>query len=124
MCTAAVILAIYFPAGWLVLHVATPQRLLLESPPFAAGDVLLCNPSAYWRSDPRPGDVVLFDVPMHEVRLPPAARFVLPNVPANVPVFANVGGLGIERLLAAAGAKVQWKAGQLTVNGRPSAWRP
>jgi hypothetical protein len=123
LCMAGVLLAIYIPAGWLVSQVATPQRIVVDTPPFSAGDVVLCNASAYWRSDPRPGDVVLCDFPIQRRALS-AVEAVAAGLGGYHGAMVDAGGLGIERLLAGPGAQVQWKAGRLTVDGQPSSWSP
>ena len=111
-CLLILTVAIYLPAAWLVTRVATPQQFVMDSPPFAAGDVVLYAPLAYWRSAPKPGDVVICDIPQ--------SRIALPGLHANV---VN-GGLQVERLLAGPGSKVLWADGQLTVDDRPAEWLP
>jgi hypothetical protein len=109
-CLLVLVCVVYLPAGHLLGWVATPQRLLLDSPPFAAGDVVLYSPLAYRIDTPRPGDVVICDVPMTQIAIPNLGR-------AGV---IQAGGLRIERLLAGPGATVEWASGRLLVNGRPA----
>jgi hypothetical protein len=107
---------LYWPAGWLISRVAVPQRILISTPPFAAGDVILYNPSAFRNATPEVGDVVICNLPPR--RIPAPGRYYGYNA------MLEVGGLRIERLLAGPGSKVQWAAGELTVDDRPAEWLP
>jgi hypothetical protein len=98
----------------LVTRVAGPLPVQAANAPLAPGDVLLSNRWAYWRSPPRPGDVV-------EYRLP-AARFN-PTGRGGPPIVLRED-TGIDRILAGPGAKVRWDKGRLTVDGVPAAPRP
>jgi hypothetical protein len=113
VCPAFLAFAIYLPIGRLIGMVATPQVILINSPPFVAGDVILYNPSAFRNSRPQPGDVVLCN--------PQAIRIPLP-VPAHMAIERQ--GLQIERLLAGPGSKVEWADGRLTVDDQPAEWMP
>jgi signal peptidase I len=105
----------YYPAARLVALVATPQRFNLPAPPFEAGDVVLVNPSAYWRSDPQPGDVVHYRMPAVNARMPGAGHY---------PAIYRLQGDRVDRILAKAGEKVTSNQGKLLVNGQPSPWLP
>ncbi len=67
------IVAVYYPAGWLLSQVATPQRFATAAPPFEAGDVVLVSPYAYRRSDPQLGDVVSYSLSLRYIQRPAAA---------------------------------------------------
>jgi hypothetical protein len=97
-------LFVYYPAALLVAQVASPQRFNVAVPPFAAGDVVLLNPSAYRWRDPQPGDVV--------------------QCPGVYAAAYHVRGDRIERILARAGDQVTCVQGKLLVNGEPSPWLP
>ena len=114
-CLLVLTLVVYVPLSRLVLWVATPMQLLQDSPPFAAGDVILYSQFAYRSADPQPGDIVLCDIPTVRVPLGIAAR-------NNAMI--DVGGLRIERLLAGPGTTVHWAAGRLSVDGQPADWLP
>jgi signal peptidase I len=102
---------VYYPAGWLLAQVATPQRFGTTMPPFVAGDVVLVNHMAYNRSQPEPGDVVLYQVPPQDI--------------ANVGhAIYRVAGDRIDRVIARAGQKVTFDQGKLLVDGEPSPWLP
>jgi signal peptidase I len=105
----------YYPVGQLLARVATPQRFNLAAPPFEAGDVVLVNPSAYRRSDPRPGDVVHYRLPAQDVRA---------LGPGPYPRMYRLQGDRVDRILARAGDKVTCDRGKLLVNGQPSPWLP
>ena len=105
----------YYPVGQLLALVATPQRFNVAAPPFEAGDVVLVNPSAYRRSDPRPGDVVHYRLPAQDVRA---------TGPGWYPRMYRLQGDRVDRILARAGDKVTCDRGKLLVNGQPSPWLP
>jgi hypothetical protein len=115
VCPAFLAFAIYLPVGRLMATVATPQAILLDSPPFYAGDVVIYNPSAFRNSRPQPGDVVLCNIPA--TRVPTPAHVILHGA-------IEMRGLRIERLLAGPGSKVEWADGRLTVDDQPAEWMP
>jgi hypothetical protein len=106
---------VYLPAGWLVGRVATPVPIVGRATPFEPGDVVLYNRSAYSRSAPEIGDVVLY-------RIPPQ-RFTAPG-PGRGPAIYDLRGERIDRVLAGPGQQVTWDNGQLWVDGQPSPWAP
>jgi len=114
ICLAALGTVVYFPVTWAVTRVAVPRRLTMDAMPLLAGDVFLYNPSAYWRSDPAPGDVVLYRLTPYQVDGAVNGRHA---------VF-RYGGERIDRLLAGPGQSVKWENGQLWVEGQPSPWLP
>jgi len=110
---ALVLLAtvLYYPAGHLVGLVASPQRFSVAAPPFAAGDVVLVNYSAYAWSEPRPGDVVYYHLSSYDVWLAPGEIY-------------RLQGDRVDRILAKGGQKVTSNQGKLLIDGRPCPWRP
>jgi signal peptidase I len=117
--TAAAMLALmciaYYPAGQLLALVATPQQFAMNMPPFQAGDVVLVNPSAYWRSEPQPGDVVHYRLPDGTMRGVGATGHAL---------MYQLQGDRIDRIIAQAGDELTSRKGELLVNGQPSPWLP
>jgi hypothetical protein len=109
------ILIVYYPASRLLSLVAAPQLFNVAAPPFAAGDVVLVNPSAYRWSDPQPGDVVQYRLPPQNVRL---------QDPGHGARVYHLEGDRIDRILARAGQRVTCKDGKLLVDGQPSPWLP
>ena len=114
--TFLLLAVVYYPAGQLLALVATPQQFALAAPPFAAGDVVLVNPSAYRWSDPRPGDVVYFRRAEQDLRMA--------GGPEGRGMIYRLRGDRIDRILARAGDKVTCHQGKLLVNGQPSPWLP
>ena len=115
LAAAAVLLGIfYYPVYSLIARVAIPQQFLLAAPPFAAGDVILVNPSAFRRSDPQPGDVVSYELPRENV--------VIPGGPHGT--MYRLQGDRVNRVLARPGQHVTSDHGKLLVDGQPSPWLP
>ena len=114
--TVTVLLAVvYYPVYWLIGQVASPQQFLLASPPFAAGDVVLVNPSAYRWSDPQPGDVVSFELPQRDIQTAGGGRYG---------TLYRLQGVRVDRILARAGQQVTSDRGNLLIDGQPSPWLP
>jgi type IV secretory pathway protease TraF len=111
-CLAVLGVVVYLPVAWGVTRFVVPRQIRLAAPPFAAGDAVLYNPSAYRWSEPAPGDVVLFQVSPQDVSMPGAHTVY------------RMGGEFIDRVLAAPGQSVKWEGEVLWVDGQPSAWRP
>jgi signal peptidase I len=109
------IVVAYSPAGQLLALVAAPQRFATNMSPFQAGDVVLVNPSAYWRSAPQPGDVVHYRLPEGTTR----------GVgPTGHALMYELQGDRIDRIIAQAGDELSSSKGKLLVNGQPSRWLP
>ncbi len=106
-------LFIYYPAGRLLSLVASPVQFNVAAPPFSAGDVVLVNASAYLRSGPQVGDVVLYG--LLERQMP-----VLGVRYRGEPEWYRLAGDRIDRVLAVAGQKVACQGGKLLVDGRLS----
>jgi type IV secretory pathway protease TraF len=115
VCITVLGVVVYLPVGWAVTRFVVPRQLVRDSPPFAAGDAVLCNRVAYRRSGPAAGDVVLFRVVPRDVQMRTAQG-------GNA--IYRVGGEFIDRVLAGPGQSVKWEAGSLWVDGQPSPWRP
>ena len=114
-CCLVLAVCVYWPVGWLVSRVVTPQVIAMDAPPFRAGDVVLCNPSAYAWSSPRVGDVVLYDI---------GATRVPGRTAGGMAANYRIQGDRIDRILAGPGQKVGWEDGRLEVDGQPSPWSP
>jgi hypothetical protein len=108
---ALLTIVVYYPAGWLLAQVATPQRFATAAPPFEAGDVVLVSRMAYNRSPPEPGDVVLYQLAPQDIG-------------GDGHVVYRIMGERIDRVIARAGQKVTCSQGKLLVDGEPSAWLP
>ncbi len=115
LCLAVVGTVVYFPVTWAVTRVAVPRRLMMDAAPFATGDVVLYNPSAFWLSEPVPGDVVLYRI---------VPRQVQARSPQGYNMVYRIEGEFIDRVLAGPGQSVQWESGKLLVDGQPSPWLP
>ena len=103
--------AVYYPVGWLLAQVATPQQFAMALPPFEAGDVVLVNHLAYNRSQPEPGDVVLYQVAPQDIG-------------GTGHVIYRIEGERVDRVIARGGQKVTCGQGKLLVDGEPSPWLP
>jgi hypothetical protein len=101
---------VYFPVFLLFLAVAEPMRVEFPVGPLRPGDVVLIN---RW-TIVRPGEVVLYDAPQDDVT----------RTGMHERIYVQVGGLCIDRVLAAAGDQVIWADGKLLVNGIESPWQP
>jgi signal peptidase I len=106
---------VYLPVGRLLQQVATPIRFVNTASPFAAGDVVLVNVSAYRGRAPSPGDVVMYNLSEQDVRTPRRG--------GNPTVYRMAGGR-IDRVIAQGGQKVTFHSGELLVDGKPSIWQP
>ncbi|MGO8751500.1 MAG: S26 family signal peptidase [Thermoguttaceae bacterium] len=104
---------VYYPAGWLLSQVASPQRLATSAPPFEEGDVVLVSLSAYRWSAPKLGDVVFYDLSQQDVQVPGGGHIIY-----------RAGGGRIDRVIAHAGQRVTSAQGKLLVDGGPSPWLP
>jgi hypothetical protein len=58
VCITVLGVVVYLPVAWAVTRLVVPRQMVRDAPPFAAGDAVLYNPSAYRWSEPAPGDVV------------------------------------------------------------------
>ena len=115
VCVVLVALVVYLPPGWLIARVAVPQRIVLTTPPFERGDVVLYNPSAYRRAAPELGDVVLYEIPQVQADGQTAGGYN---------AVYNVVGRRIDRIVACPGQKVECTGGEMRIDGRPSPWLP
>ncbi|NLY00784.1 MAG: hypothetical protein GXY83_32210 [Rhodopirellula sp.] len=106
-------IAVYLPVTWAVTRVALPRRILQDVPPFAAGDVVLCNQIAYRSGPADVGDVVLY--------LPPQLRFQRLE---RYMAYYQFAGERIDRVLARGGQRVEWRQRRLWVDGVPMPWTP
>ncbi len=106
MTACAVALVVYWPVVALVGRYASFVRLQANAPPFAQGDVVVYNPSAYAGSPPEIGDVVLYDMGRNQT-----GNYL-------------IQGARIDRILAGPGQTVAFRNAQPIIDGVPSAWRP
>ena len=117
----AIVLAVlgagYWGLGSVAARVIVSRQLVRDAGPFRAGDVVLTNPNAYYSSPPQLGDVVLFRVPggVDRIRTRGAGR---------EPVYYQVNGERIDRIIAGPGSQVRWSDNKLWVNEQPSDLRP
>jgi hypothetical protein len=112
ICTSALLFGfLYLPAGRVLFRYADPMVLQMAPYPFEAGDVVLVNHSAFARSAPKPGQVVLFT----------PDDFRMPDGGHRYTVYT---GPRVDRILAGPGDIVRWSHRRLTVNGRPSLLEP
>lgn len=110
-----VCLVVYLPAGQLLSRVASSLVFRHDQKPFSTEDVALVNRSAFTRTPPRAGDVVLYDHP--EVRV------MGQTLHGQIAAF-QLQGERVDRVLAGAGQTVRIEAGELSVDGVASPWRP
>jgi signal peptidase I len=101
-------LAVYVPAARGLGQIVDTRAFTADIGPFAAGDMILFNRAAYSWSSPKPGNVVLFDLPM------------------DVTISVHVDGHrtdriqtheAIDRILAGPGAEVVLNDGELLIDG-------
>lgn len=107
---AAVLLLVYWPAGWVLGNIADPMTIQQVTGPLQQGDVVLVNHWAFGDDGPAPGDVVLFDVPQTRI-----------SAPGRVEVLV---GPHVDRVLAGPGSEVQWRTGRLFVDGEAVVHEP
>jgi hypothetical protein len=100
-------LGIYLPLGWPITRIADTVSITNTMAPFEEDDVVLVNRWAYLRSAPKPGDLVLYEVPA-----------------AYITGVNFRGGEAIDRILAGPGTRFVWENGQALVDGVPSPWQP
>jgi len=115
LCCLAVAGVVYFPVAWAVTRVAIPMRIALDAPPFEAGDVVIYNQSAYRHAGPEVGDVVIYDVP--------GAR-INERRGGHGNAIYDIRGLHIDRVVAAAGQKVEIRGSDVLVDGKPASALP
>jgi type IV secretory pathway protease TraF len=115
VCLLVLGVVVYLPITWAVTRFVFPRQMVRDAPPFAAGDAVLCNASAYRWSEPVAGDVVLFRLLPRDVQI---------RTPQGGNMYYRVGGEFIDRVLAGPGQSVKWDGGALWVDGQPSSWLP
>jgi hypothetical protein len=115
--TALLGVLLYLPAGWLLTRVAEPITINFDDFPFQDGDVVLVNQWAYLRTEPVPGDVVLYNTQGHFGWSEPLRG----EVHGYMRIHA---GQGIDRIVAGPGSLVLWERGKLLVDGKPSSLQP
>lgn len=112
LCTSALLAGfVYVPAGRVLFRYADPVVMQLDLFPFRQGDVLLVNHSAFARSAPRPGQVVLFTPENYRVG-------------GDNHRYTLYVGPRIDRIIAGPGDHVRWVHRSLLINGRPSPHQP
>jgi hypothetical protein len=111
-CTSCMLFGfLYLPVGRLLFAVADPMVLQMDLHPFREGDVLLVNHAAFARSEPSPGQIVLFTPPEYRVG-------------GGNHAMTIYTGPRIDRILAGPGDRVSWSKRRLTVNGRLTTLEP
>jgi signal peptidase I len=111
-CLSLIGLALYFPAFQLITRVAIPLRFIMDSPPFQAGDVVIYNPSAYRRTEPQLGDMVVYRLPNERINAPGRGHYV----------YDLRGQEIVGRLVAEPGQAITFEKGTLMVDDKPSPW--
>jgi signal peptidase I len=107
---ALVVLACYGALSRLVLNPLLETRRMIQSTaPLLPGDILLIRRYNSQFADPQPGDVVAYRV-----------NWTM-GQPGRVVQFF---GERIDRVLAMPGDRVEFRSGQMIVNGAPSPHRP
>jgi hypothetical protein len=115
--TAAVLFfGIYMPAGWLAGQAVSPAVIPGNASPLAEGDVLLYSPVLYRMRSPRVGEIVIY----HRT----GGTISLPGPQEQNMNFYIAPGQSVDRILAGPRDQVEFKDGQLLVNGLPAPWRP
>ncbi len=106
------LLLFYIPTSTLCWSHLGAQGVNADAGPLRNGDTLLYTVS--WRTArPRVGDVVLYYAPQVEYPSPGPGH-----------VVNRLYGNMFDRVLAVDGQTVEWKNGQLTVDGNPSEYAP
>lgn len=108
----------YWAMGSAISQIASTRALLRPAGPFATGDVLLFNRWAYSVGAPKPGDVVVYDVPSRPngVRIPWAA--------SREAAYLHLFGERIERIVAGPNSHLQVQDGKLLIDDQPSKYLP
>lgn len=114
LCLAAVGIAVYWPLASLANNWIVPRQITADLAPFSRGDVVLVSPGVFSLRQPRPGDVVLYQIPGGRV----AGRFF-----GRAAAYA-LQGERIDRILAGPMQHVRIDAGKLLVDGKPSSDLP
>jgi hypothetical protein len=109
----AYLLALYLPVAWIVTSGWTVRRFLLPSRTFATGDTILFRTLTGRGGDPRPGQVVLFDLGIRQAPDPSGVHRILRGA-----------GECIDRIVAGPGSTVLLSKGKLYVDGRPAQFLP
>jgi hypothetical protein len=105
--TLAFAIGLYLPSAWLLGRVAAVRTIQLTAVPFEEGDVVWVNQSLHAHDWPRPGQVVLYAIPVQRV----------PGGEAHRGAIYEYAGERVDRVLASSGDKVVWDEGRLIVNG-------
>jgi hypothetical protein len=115
VCLVGVGELVYWPLSHVASGLVVPRRMAMTVPPFFRGDVVLMSPATYSIRSPRPGDVVLYDIPMARI----AGR-----TPGNFAANYAIAGQRIDRILAGPGQQARIEGGKLIVDGQPSPYLP
>lgn len=109
----ALTMAVWFPALYVLLHVAQPYSFEGNVGPFVPGDMVLVN---RWLS-PSPGRVVMVNLPFLDV-----VQGMLMVQHHNVNY--QMDGFASDRVVGTAGDWVEWKDGTLFRNGVAQSFKP
>jgi len=107
------VIALYLPVQRGVFSVIDARQWMIDSPPMAAGDVVLFRPRANLPALPSPGQVVVYSSAGYSITEQEYHRTTVRR-----------GGFGMDRIIAGPESVVRWRRGVLTINGKPSKLRP
>jgi hypothetical protein len=106
---------VYWPVMFAFSRLAVPLQVLIATGSLEPGDIVLCDPSAYRWSSPRPGDVVIYN--MNSVQFPGRMQ-------GHRNVIYSFGGREIDRILAGPGQSATAVDGDLRIDGDPDSPKP
>ncbi len=101
---------LYYSLLSLIVSFVVPIRFGMNTEELRSGDVLWYRPGY----QTRPGDVVVYELPAVQI----AGRR------GNMAIQVALRGMRVNRLVATAGQRVQWKQKQLFIDDRVCVWQP
>ena len=116
--TVLSLFAAYWMTGSAVSQFASTRALVRQAGPFDKGDVLLFNRWAYFAGAPRPGDVVVYEVPSR----PNGIR--IPWEGSREAAYLHLNGERIERIVAGPNSDLQIQNGRLSIDGQLAKYLP
>jgi hypothetical protein len=113
-CLAGLGLAVYWPLSHVTSAWIVPRQIAAITPPFLRGDVVLISSGLYTLRQPKPGDVVLYEIPRARV----GGRYW--GMAANY----DIQGQRIDRIIAGPGQQVRMEGTRLLVDEKTSDYLP